>query len=40
MRSSSSTKGKGVFYDSRLDNLLLSIEYSNEDENNSNNTDN
>ena len=40
IRSSSSTKGKDAIYDPRVDMSLPSIEYSNEEEDNFNNTSN
>ena len=40
IRSNPSTKGKGAIYDPRINNLLPSIKYSNEEKNNINNISN
>ena len=40
IRSNSSSKGKDAVYDSRVDNPLSNIEYSNKEEDNINNISN
>ena len=40
IKSSSSTKGKDTIYNSRVENPLPNIEYSNKDEDNDNNVGN